>query len=110
MPAPALPHGRTWRETAGITPGWREFRWGMPCDVPEGTPTGFRGYFFGPSPGVAAGAATPGYVKVPLQGTTAMGVVRDGGSRAGLGRFHQPAHAGPFADAAGSRPTWDKFI
>jgi len=41
--------------------------------------------------------ATPGYRRVPLQGTCAIGVVRDGGSRAGMGRFHQPADAGPFA-------------
>jgi hypothetical protein len=34
-----------------------------------------------------------------LQGTCAAGVVRAGRSRAGIGRFHQPADAGPFANA-----------
>jgi hypothetical protein len=67
IPAPGLPHGTTWRETAGITPGLGEFRWGMPCDVPEGTPTGFRGYFCGPSPGVAAAQQPRAMIRFPYR-------------------------------------------
>ncbi len=38
-----------------------------------------------------------------------MGVVRGGKGLAGLWRFHQPAHAGPFADGWRGRASWDKF-
>ena len=41
--------------------------------------------------------------KFPRQGTCTAGIVRDRGSRAGIGRFHQPADAEPFADARRGR-------
>jgi len=43
------------------------------------------GLFVGREPRVAAGAATRGYGRVPLQGTCAWGVVRDGEVEPGLG-------------------------
>jgi hypothetical protein len=68
------------------------------------------GTFLGREPRGAAAAATRGYGRVPLQGTCAWGVVRAGGSRFVIGRFHQPADAGPFAwTRGGAAASWHKF-
>ena len=71
----------------------------------QAKPDSFRNFFGRESRG-AAGAATRGDGRVPLQGTCVWGVVRAGGRRSVIGRFHQPADAGPFANARLRRPTW----
>jgi hypothetical protein len=100
FPSWALPR-RDVRSVSGQRVEWRSpvAHWALPAKAVRRSSEALQasGTFLGREP-VAAGAATRGYGRVPLQGTCAWGVGRDGDSRAVTGRFHQPADARPASE------------